>query len=298
MLPDELLRKVKRIEISTRKMVDDVMSGQYRSLFKGHGMQFSEHRQYVAGDDIRHIDWKVTARTREPMIKKYEEERELTVFLVVDVSGSGGFGSAGKLKSEAAAEIGGMLCYAAMHTGDKVGALLFAGGVEQILPPKKGKVHTMRIIREILDHKSRTQGTDLKNALEAAGRIMKHSGVVFVVSDFIAQGYESALNRLGRRHDVIAISIADPREREIPDIGQMLVVDPETGEERFVDTGSYSFKKWHKEWVAKQHAATQQALRSGQVETLHISTHEDYAEAVVRFFRARQVRRHPIRRHP
>jgi uncharacterized protein (DUF58 family) len=244
----------------------------------------------VDGDDIRHIDWKVSARTRDPMIKKYEEERELTVFLIVDISNSGAFGSKDRLKSEAAAEIGGMLSYAAMQTGDKVGALLFAGEVEEIIPPKKGKLHGLRIIREILGRKPKTKGTDLKKALDAAGRIMKHSGVVFVISDFIAEGYESALNRLGRRHDVIAISITDPRERAVPEIGQILLQDPETGEERLVDTGSYSFKKWLKEWVSAQDAKTEQALRSGRVETLRVSTEEDYAEAVVRFFRSRQKR--------
>src|SRR6185295_13045743 len=150
MLPEELLRKVRQIEITTRKMVSDVMSGSYRSHFKGHGVQFSEHRLYVPGDDVRHIDWKVTARTRDPLIKKFEEERELTVFLVVDVSGSGSFGSDAKLKSEIAAEVGGMLAYAAIHTGDKVGVLLFAGEVECIIPPKKGRQHVLRIIRDIL----------------------------------------------------------------------------------------------------------------------------------------------------
>ncbi len=272
-------------------MVSDVMSGQYKSQFKGQGMQFSEHRIYVEGDDIRHIDWKVSARSREPMIKKYEEERELTVFLVVDVSKSGDFGSTGKLKAEVAAEIGGMLSYAAMHSGDKVGALLFAGQVEVIIPPKKGQLHSLRIIREILGHQSTTQGTNLKGALEAAGRIMKHSGVVFVISDFLSKGYESALTRLGRRHDVIAISVSDPREREIPNVGQILFADPETGEERLVDTASYAFKKWHKEWIAVQDAQSLQALRSGQVETLKVSTQDDYAEAIIRFFRIRGKRR-------
>src|SRR3954467_6012417 len=165
MLPDELIRKVRRIEITTRKMVDDVMSGSYRSSFKGQGVQFSEHRVYLPGDDIRHIDWKVSARSREPLIKKYEEERELTVFLVVDVSGSENFGSFKKLKSEMAAEIAGMLAYAAIHTGDKVGVLLFAGQVEKIIPPKKGKQHILRVIRDILTFRSKTRGTDLKGAL-------------------------------------------------------------------------------------------------------------------------------------
>lgn len=290
MLSEEILRKVRFIELSTRKMVDDVMTGQYRSQFKGQGMQFSEHRQYVAGDDIRHIDWKVTARTRDPMIKKFEEERELTVLLVVDISASETFGST-KLKSLVATEIAGMLSYAAMHSGDKVGLLLFGGEVEVILPPKKGKQHGLRIIREVLMHQPRTKGTDLKGALESAGRIMKHSGIIFVISDFIAEGYETTLRRLARRHDVIGISIADTREFEMPDVGSILLVDPETGQESFVDTSSYAFKKWHKDYLSQHEARTQNALKGGKVDLLKIRSQEDYGEAVVRFFQKRARRR-------
>jgi len=291
LLPDELLKKVRMIEITTRKMVDDVMSGQYRSHFKGHGVQFSEHRQYMAGDDIRHIDWKVSARTRDPLIKKYEEERELTVFLVVDVSGSGQFGSDKKLKSEVAAEIAGMLAYAAIHTGDRVGVLLFSGGTDLIVPPKKGRQHIMRIIRDILSHKPQTKGTDLKSALDGTGRIMKHAGVVFVISDFMADNYSIALKRLARRHDVVAVQIGDHREQVIPEIGHLLLVDPETGAERFVDTSSYAFKRWHQEYRAEFETDTVTALKGGKLEVLKISTEQNYGDAVVRFFRARG-RRH------
>ena len=290
MLPDELLRKVRHIEITTRKMVDDVMSGQYRSQFKGHGVQFSEHRPYVAGDDVRHIDWKVSARTRDPLIKKFEEERELTVFLVVDVSGSGAFGSVKKLKSEVAAEIAGMLAYAAVHTGDKVGVLLFSGGNDLIIPPKKGKQHILRIIRDVLSHEPKTRGTNLKGALDSANRIMKHAGVVFVISDFMAEDYAISLKRLARRHDVIALSVRDPRELEIPAGGQFLFVDPESGEERFVDTGSYRFKNWLKERVTELETDARTAFKGG-VDHLEISTKEDYGEAVVRFFGARARRK-------
>jgi uncharacterized protein (DUF58 family) len=292
MLPEELVRKVRLIEITTRKVVDDVMSGQYRSHFKGHGVQFSEHRLYVPGDDIRHIDWKVSARTRDPLIKKFEEERELTVFLVVDVSGSESFGSARKLKSEVAAEIGGMLAYAAIHTGDKVGVLLFAGEVERIIPPKKGRQHILRIIRDILGfERAKKPGTDLKGALEAAGRVMKHGGVIFVISDFIADGYEVALKRLARKHDVVAISIGDPRESEIPDVGQLLFWDPETGEERLIDTGSYAFKKWFEAFRTGHQARAHDAFRGGKIELLKIGTADQYADAVVRFFRTRGRRK-------
>jgi uncharacterized protein (DUF58 family) len=291
MLPDELLSKVRHIEITTRKMVDDLMSGSYRSNFKGAGVQFSEHRLYVAGDDVRHIDWKVSARSREPMLKRFEEERELTVFLVVDISASENFGTSRKLKSEVAAEIGGMLAYAAAHAGDKVGVLLFAGKVEKIIPPKRGRQHIMRIIRDILSVEPKSRGTDLKGALESAHRIMKHSGVVFVISDFMAENYDVALRRLARRHDVIAISIGDERETTIPDVGQILLMDPETGIERLVDTGSYAFKKWIKEYQTAYETDTRSALRGGKVEMLSIKTEDDYGAAVVRFFGARSRNR-------
>jgi uncharacterized protein (DUF58 family) len=291
MLPEELIRRVRHIEITTRKMVDDLMSGSYRSNFKGAGVQFSEHRVYVAGDDIRHIDWKVSARSREPLIKRYEEERELTVFLIVDVSGSGEFGTSGKLKSEVAAEIGGMLAYAAAHAGDRVGVLLFSGKVEKIIPPKRGRQHIMRIIRDILSFKPTTKGTDLSGALQAAHRIMKHTGVVFVISDFFATDYEVALRRLSRRHDVIAISIGDEREASIPDVGQILLLDPETGEERLVDTGSYAFKKWMGDFQTAHETDTQSAMKGSKVEMLRVSTKDDYGAAIVRFFGARGKRR-------
>ncbi|HTL12570.1 MAG TPA: DUF58 domain-containing protein [Bdellovibrionota bacterium] len=290
-LPDEIMRKVKRVELFSRKMVSDVMSGQYRSQFKGHGVQFSEHRVYNAGDDIRHIDWKVSARSRDLLVKKYEEERELTVFLVVDISGSKEFGSKNHLKSEVAAEIGGMLAYAAVQTGDKVGALLFAGEVEKIVPPKKGRQHVLRIVRELLGAQGETGGTDLAAALDAAGRIMKHAGIVFVLSDFQAEGYEIALKRLARRHDVIALWLGDPREKSMPQEGMVMLHDPETGENRMVDLGSYAFKKWLSDQVMEHETDAVTALNSSGVDRLRISTEEDYGEAVVRFFMARGRRR-------
>jgi len=291
MLPDEILKRVRHIEISTRKMVDDVMSGQYRSHFKGHGVQFSEHRVYNPGDDVRHIDWKVSARSRDPLIKKYEEERELVVLLVVDISGSESFGSAGKLKSEIVAEIAGMLSYAASQTGDKVGVILFSGKVEKVIPPKKGRQHILRIIRDVLNPPEPSPGTDLGEALESAGRVMKHRGVVFILSDFQAEDYELQLRRLARRHDVVAVSIGDERESRIPDLGQFLFLDPESGTEQVVDTGSFAFKKWLKENQLALQTDLGTALKAGRIEHLKILTKEDYGEAVVRFFRARARRR-------
>jgi uncharacterized protein (DUF58 family) len=289
-LPEELLKKVKLIELTTRKMVDDVMSGGYKSHFKGHGVQFSDHRLYVPGDDVRHIDWKVSARTRDPQIKKYEEERELNVLLVIDVSGSKFFGSTKKLKSEVAAELAGMIAYAATHTGDKVGAMFFAGEIEKIIPPKKGRNHILRIVRDILDYKPSTRGTSLSDALDSAGRLMKHGGIVFVLSDFIAQGYEKSLKRLAARHDVVSIMIQDEREKVMPDVGQILITDPESGEEAYIDTGSYGFKTWLKEFQ-KGLDAEKSGAAKGQVEIVKVQTQDDYADTVVRFFRARARRK-------
>jgi len=287
---DDINKKVKRIEITTRKVVNDVMSGQYRSHFKGHGVQFSEHRLYMPGDDVRHIDWKVSARTREPLIKIYDEERELTVFLVVDVSGSEWFGTSRKLKSEVAAEIGGMLAYAASYTGDRVGALLFADKVELIIPPKKGRQHVLRIVRDLLSFQPETKGTDLAGALRAAAHLMKHSGVVFVLSDFLAEDYEMPLKRLARRNDVVAIQLIDEREREIPDIGLLQITDPETGKHTVINSGSYAFKAWFERFRKDFENQTNSALKGGKTELLQIFTKEDYVAAVVRFFRSRRHR--------
>lgn len=290
MLPEELLKKVRQIEITTRKVVDDLMSGQYKSRFKGHGVQFSEHRQYYPGDDVRHIDWKVSARTRDPLIKKYDEERELTVFIIVDVSGSEEFASqGGKLKSEIAAELAGLLAYAAIHSGDRVGALFFAGEVEKIIPPKRGNQHVLRIVREVLGYQPRTRGTALGAALDAAGRVMKHSGVIFVISDFLASGYDRQLRKLAKKHDVVAIGVGDRRENEMPDLGMVLLEDPESGESHWVDTGSYAFKKWFEKLQAER-AGTEREAFKGRAEMLRVHTSEDYGAAVTRFFQARARR--------
>ena len=244
MLSPDLLKKVRRIEFQTRRWVTNVMSGRYRTHFKGQGMQFAEHRLYAPGDDVRHIDWKVSARSQEPYIKKYEEERELTVLLIVDVSGSEWFGSTSRLKSEVVAEVGGMLAFAATLTGDKIGAILFAGEIEELIPPRKSRAHVQRIIKSLLTHKPRTLGTNLSAALESARRVMKHNGIVFIVSDFLAKDYSNELKRLSRKHDVIALKIQDPRETEIPKLGKILLTDPETGQEAYVDTSSYLFQQW------------------------------------------------------
>ena len=294
MLPEEIRKKVHLIEITTRRAVDEVVSGNYRSHFKGHGMQFSEHRVYVPGDDVRHIDWKVSARTADTMIKKFEEERELTVMILVDVSGSGAFGSKEKLKNEAQAELAAMLAWAAIHTGDKVGVLFFAGEVEKILPPKKGRQHVLRIVQEILTFRPKTKGTRIRAALEAAGNVMKHAGVIFILSDFITadqEVFDSDLRRLSRKHDVIAIRVGDLREEQFPASGYLLVTDPETGEEAFVDTSSYAFQQWLMKRKIETDARIDSTFKGSKVERIDVKTQEDYAEAVARFFSARARRR-------
>ena len=289
-LRDELIKKVRRIEITTRKMVNDVMSGQYRSHFKGQGMQFSEHRLYVPGDDVRHIDWKASARSKEPLVKKYEEERELTVFLIVDLSGSENFGSADRQKSEVVAEMAAMLAYAAVSTGDRVGALLFTSTVEKIIPPKKGRQHVLRIVHDLLTYKPKAKGTNLAVALESAGRIMKHAGVVFVLSDFQATGFEKSMQRLARKHDVVAIHVGDEREGKIQAGETFLFTDPETGKEAYVNTGSYQFKKWFGEFSKTSAKRLEEQFKKMAVENVSVLTKEDYGEAIVRFFQKRRRR--------
>jgi len=286
-LPEDLQKKVRLIEIGTRRLIDDVLSGNYRTHFKGQGLTFSDHRVYVPGDDVRHIDWKASARTKEPLVKKYEEERELNVFLVIDLSGSGGFGSKEKLKSEVIAEISALLASAANLTGDKIGALIFAGEVEKIVAPKKGRGHVMRIVRDILTHRAASKGTNLAGALDTTYRIMKHAGIVFVLSDFLAEGYSKSLKRLARKHEVVAVRVGDGREWDVPEMGSVFVVDPETGEEGLMDTRSYRFRTWLSGFKKKMNDDLKNLFRSGRIEELRIDSREDYADAVVRFFRAR-----------
>lgn len=290
-LPDELMKKVRRIEFSTRKLVNDVLMGGYRTSFKGQGVQFSEHREYMPGDDVRHIDWKVSARTRDPLIKKFEEERELTVLMIIDVSGSKEFGSRNVLKSEMAAEIAGMIAAAAIHTGDKVGAMLFSSEVEKIIRPNKGQAHILRLIREVLGYEPRKAGTNLEAALTSAARMMKHSGIVFIISDFQSAKYDIALRRLAKKNDVVAVWLKDPAETEIPLGIPLLIQDPETGKEQWVHTGSYGFKKWFSDFRKNWENEVRTSTRTGKVDLWELSTGEDYAESLARYFQLRTARK-------
>src|SRR3972149_2636623 len=234
----KLLKKVRQLEIRTRGVVNQVFSGEYHSVFKGRGMTFSEVREYQMGDDIRTIDWNVTARFDHPFIKVFEEERALTVMLLVDLSGSQFFGSEGELKRDVAVELSAILAFSAMKNNDKVGALLFSDQIEKYIPPRKGRSHALRIVRELISFEPKRPATSIKTALEYLNQVQKKRSIVFVISDFMDQGYEAALRIAGKRHDLIGISLLDPRENELPKVGLITFRDAETGQQGWVDTSS------------------------------------------------------------
>ncbi len=293
-LREELLKKVKLIEITTKKVVNDVLTGRYKSHFKGQGVQFSEHRQYVPGDDVRHIDWKVSARTREPLIKKFEEERELAVLLLVDTSASGVFGSRTVPKLEIVTESAAILAHAASQTGDKVGAVFFSGTVDRVFPSRKGRAHVQRIVRELLQVEPGMGGTDLASALEVAGRVLKHSGIVFILSDFLSPHFEMPLRRLARKHDVIALRIADPRESALPQEGYLWVVDPETGVERLIDTESGRFRSWFEQWSREREKSLKELFRKTGIDEVRMGTDGSHADVIVKYFQARMKKSTPV----
>ena len=236
MIPKEILKKVKQIQIRSSRLVNDVMAGEYVSVFKGRGMEFEEVREYQIGDDIRTIDWNVTARLGRPYIKIFAEERELTIMFLVDLSSSGKFGSVRQFKNEIATEICALLALSATRNNDKVGLILFTDKIEKFVPPKKGKTHVLRVIREVLYFKPEGKGTDISTALEYLIKVTKRKTVSFLVSDFITEGFEHTLRIANKRHDIIAVSVTDPRELEIPDIGFVELEDAETGETTLIDT--------------------------------------------------------------
>jgi len=289
-IPKEILKKVKRIEIQTRGLVNDVFSGEYHSVFKGRGMEFSEVREYQFGDDIRTIDWNVTARMGHPFVKIFEEERELTVVLLVDVSSSGEFGTVQQMKGEIAAEICALLAFSAIKNNDKVGLIVFTDEVEKFVAPKKGKSHVLRVVREILYHKPQGRGTDIGKALQFLSRITHRRAVVFLVSDFINTDYEKALQIANRRHDIIAISITDPRERELPDVGLIELEDAETGESFLLDTSDEAVRRDVSQRANANTLARQKLFRSINVDHIDIGTQYSYIEPLIRFFRMRAKR--------
>ena len=288
----ELLKKVRAIQIKASRMVDDVLAGEYSSVFKGRGMEFDEVRQYVPGDDVRTIDWNVTARTGTPHVKRFVEERELTVVLVVDLSSSGGFGSQVQLKNEVAAEICALLAFSAIRNQDKVGLILFTERIEKYVPPKKGKKHVLRVIRELLDHQPRGGETDIGGALEYLMRVVKKRAVVFLVSDFLAppDSFERPLKLASRRHDVVAITIADPREQEVPSLGLLELEDMETGESMLIDTASLRIRRSYRERAEREARARRDLLRRIDVDGVAVETDRPYLESILRFFKMRERR--------
>ncbi len=289
-IPPEILRKVRKIELSTRHMVDDLFGGEYHSVFKGMGMEFDEVREYAPGDEVRSIDWNVTARMGRPYIKRFREERELTVLLVIDASASGLFGSGDQLKSEIIAEVASVLAFSAIRNQDKVGCLIFTDRVEKFIPPEKGHRHVLRIIRELLYFKPEGSGTDLGRALETMTHLLKRKAVVFLVSDFLADGYETALRLAARRHDLIALNIHDPLESELPDLGLLHLRDAESGERVWIDTSNRWVRKHFAEEAERRLNEFSQLCGRHGVDEIRLDVTRDYARPLVQFFRRRAKR--------
>jgi uncharacterized protein (DUF58 family) len=289
-IPKELLKKVKRIEISTRNVVNEVFSGEYHSVFKGRGMEFAEVREYQPGDDVRTIDWNVSARMGHPFVKVFEEERELTVMLLVDVSSSGSFGSTRQLKREFAAELSAVLAFSAIQNNDKVGMIIFSDKIEKFIPPRKGKQHALRVIREILFYKPREATTDMNIALEYLSRIIKRKSTVFLISDFLTEDYEKSLQVANKKHDIIAISITDPREVTLPNVGMIDLVDAETGETILIDTGDRKLRTDFYNKITSETSGREQFLKSIGVDHININTSESYVEPIAKFFKMRAKR--------
>lgn len=287
MIPKEILKKVKRIEIQTRKMVNDVFSGEYRSIFKGRGMSFSEVQEYRRGDDVRLIDWNVTARQNHPYIKVMEEERELTVYFAVDISYSGHFGSVQQYKSEIAAEICSVLSFSAIRNNDKVGMLSFSDDIEKYISPRKGKSNGLRVIREILYGKSKSGSTDIENALGYLSKLITKKSVVFVVSDFYDLNFEKSLKVLSNKHDVILIQIIDPMDRVLPNMGLMAFRDAETGNKRIIDTLDKKKQSEYTSHFLKRQNNLERIVKKSNVDLINIETDKSYIIPLTKFFKKR-----------
>lgn len=291
MIPTELLKKIRRIEIRTSHMVNDVFAGQYHSAFKGRGMEFEEVRPYVIGDDVRSIDWNVSARYGEPFIKKFREERELTVMLLVDMSRSHLFGTHGQLKRDLVAEVCATLAFSAIRNNDKVGLICFTDGVERFVPAKKGAGHVLRVVRELLYHRPAGHGTNLTPALEHLDRITTRRSVVFIVSDFQASGHERSLRIIRRRHDVIPVVVGDRHEREMPDVGLIELFDAERGRRVLVDTSSRRVREAFAARARSEAEARTKFFQRLDLGCIEVRTGESFVEPLTRFFRMREKKR-------
>jgi len=292
MLPSELVRQIRRIQITTNRLVNESLAGEYHSVFKGRGMEFDEVREYQHGDDVRSIDWNVTSRTGRPFIKRYVEERELTVMLLIDVSASGAFGSAAKTKSEIAAEISALIAFSAIKNSDRVGAILFTDRVEKFVAPRRGSTHVLRVIREVLFHRPEHRGTRIQRALDHLNLVVHKRSVVFLISDLLDQGYEQSLKAANRKHDVVVIQIMDPRERELPDAGILEIRDAETGEIVRVDTSLPKIRDRLRENWDRNQSRRSKLFNSQRMDHVTIETGKPYDVPLIRFFeeRAKRVR--------
>jgi uncharacterized protein (DUF58 family) len=291
MLTKEILRQVRRIEIKTRKIVDENLAGRYHSAFKGQGMEFSEVRNYQPGDDIRSIDWNVTARAGEPFVKTFIEERELTVMVLVDMSGSQEFGSGLKTKRDIAAELTALFAFSAIRNQDKVGCLIFTDEVELFIKPRKGKKHVLRLIREILAFEPRGVKTDIAAALRYFSKVEKRKAVVFLISDFMAPDYQKPLQFTASRHDLIAVPIHDPRELEPPESGLFVLEDGETGEEVYVDFGNRRVRQAYIKAAESARQRLTRAFTKARVDSIPIACDQPYDRAIINFFKVRELRR-------
>jgi len=299
-LSKEILEKVRQVEIKTHRLVDENLSGHYQSVFKGRGMNFDEVREYVPGDDVRSIDWNVTARTGKTFVKKFTEERELTLMLLIDLSASGEFGSASRSKREIMAELGSVLAFSALRNSDKVGLLLFTDDTELYIPPMKGRSHILRLIREILFFKPSRNGTDLVAAMDFTNQVLKKRSVTFLISDFCLPGtFADALDRLqsklritNRHHDLVAVSVNDPRECELPDIGYLTVADSETGEQVEINTTRAHIREAFSDLATERRRELRRTIRGCGVDFLELTTDRPYLPALLSFFDLRERRKH------
>lgn len=286
---NELIKKVRQIEIKTRGLSNNIFAGQYHSAFKGRGMAFSEVREYQYGDDIRDIDWNVTARFHKPFVKVFEEERELTVMLLIDVSGSLEFGTVKQMKKDMVTEIAATLAFSAIQNNDKIGVIFFSDRIEKFIPPKKGRKHILFIIRELIDFKAESRRTNIRMGMEYLTNVIKKRCTAFVVSDFIdSSDFKNALTIANRKHDVVAIQVYDKRVAELPSVGLMKVKDAETGHEQWIDTSSAALRKAHKDWWIKKQSILNETFTKSNVDSVSVRTDQDYVKALLNLFAKRK----------
>lgn len=290
MIPAEIIKKIRRIEIRTGKLVNDVFSGEYHSVFKGRGMEFADVREYQPGDDIRSIDWNVTARLNHPFVKQFVEERELTVMLLVDGSASENFGTKNRMKGEVASEICALLAFSAIKNNDKVGLIIFTDSVEIFIPPRKGRQHVLRVIREILYFKPKGKATDINTALEYLNKVIKRKTVTFLVSDFMSMGYDKLLRVTNKKHDVIAVAMSDPREMFLPVFGFIELEDAETGEKKLIDCNDREFVSEYSNISLRRQEKRNSLFKSIGIDFIEISTDVPYTNSLISFFKSRARR--------